>query len=145
MTNNIKEPRSIKLNIGSASIIMLFVLLCLTVLSVLSLLSANSQKRLADKAAEVATNYYAAEVKAVKIFNEIQAGNFEQPGVTTAIDGNTTHCTYEVPIDDIQTLSVEVNFIVDEINDWHTEIEQWKIVDSGEWNPSGSLDVLQVE
>ncbi|MDR3289087.1 MAG: hypothetical protein LBT22_06625 [Peptococcaceae bacterium] len=148
MMNNTKERRSISLNVGSATIIMLFVLLCLTVLSILSLLSANSQKQLADRAATVATNYYAAELKAAEIYQELLNGDFSHVEAEAAENGGQ-YFSYAVAIDENQTLSVRVRAVPAQTPE-NTEsaalaIEYWKIIDAGDWTPDQSLGVLQGE
>jgi Tfp pilus assembly protein PilX len=146
MINNAKERRTIRLNIGSASIIMLFVVLCLTVLSVLSLLSAHSQKRLADRAAAVAANYYAAEIEAAAIYKEILNGDFSRVDAEAGAAGER-YFSYVVVIDDNQTLSVRLRSVPAPTPEDAAalEIEYWKIVESRAWTTDESLGVLQVD
>lgn len=59
------------INIGGASVIMVFAVLCLTVFAVLTLLSANSERKLAVKTAESQKDYYAAETALTKTAGEI--------------------------------------------------------------------------
>ncbi len=68
-----REERPLGLNIGSASIIMIFAILCLTVFSALSLVTSVSEKKTAQRFAYETAAYYEADSEAVKIKNSIQA------------------------------------------------------------------------
>ena len=68
-----REERQLGLNIGSASIIMIFAILCLTVFSALSLVTSVSEKKTAQRFADETAAYYEADSEAVKIKNSIQA------------------------------------------------------------------------
>ena len=68
-----REERQLGLNIGSASIIMIFAILCLTVFSALSLVTSVSEKKPAQRFADETAAYYEADSEAVKIKNSIQA------------------------------------------------------------------------
>ena len=68
-----REERPLGLNIGSASIIMIFAILCLTVFSALSLVTSVSEKKTAQRFADETAEYYEADSEAVKIKNSIQA------------------------------------------------------------------------
>lgn len=68
-----REERPFGLNIGSASIIMVFAILCLTVFSALSLVTSVSEKKTAQRFADETAAYYEADSEAVKIKNSIQA------------------------------------------------------------------------
>lgn len=64
-----REEKHIGLNIGSASIIMIFTIMCLTVFSVLSLVSAVAEHRNAERFAESTKAYYEADSEAMRIRN----------------------------------------------------------------------------
>ena len=68
-----REEIPLGLNIGSASIIMIFAILCLTVFSALSLVTSVSEKKTAQRFADETAAYYEADSEAVKIKNSIQA------------------------------------------------------------------------
>ena len=61
-----REERPLGLNIGSASIIMIFAILCLTVFSALSLVTSVSEKKTAQRFADETAAYYEADSEAVK-------------------------------------------------------------------------------
>ena len=124
--NNRQRPMG--LNIGSASIIMLFAVLCLTVLAALSLLSANSQYALSERSAEVTRAYYAAEVKAAEIYDLVKNGDMTK--VSTIENNGETLYNYTVDIDEFQAITVLLA-----ISGGETELRSWKIVDAGNWEP----------
>lgn len=59
------------ISIGSSSLILIFVVLCMTVFSVLTLISANAEKKLSDKSAQAVSDYYNADLAATMKINEI--------------------------------------------------------------------------
>ena len=122
MEHKERKPRPMGLNIGSASIIMLFAVLCLTVLSALSLLSANSQYALAQRAANVTKAYYEADYKAVQIYERTKNEGTEQYDYTVEIDGH-------------QLLDVSLGY-----ENGNLVVKKWKIIESGEWAPDSFFD-----
>jgi hypothetical protein len=134
-----REKKQMGLNIGSASIIMLFSVLCLTVLASLSMLSANSQWRLANRSAAAVSAYYAADTQAARIYNSISTGGAGADVNRYEDENGDTYASYEVPIDDNQTLAVIVR--LSGADGGPPAILQWKAVDSGNWNPDTALDV----
>jgi len=59
--------RGFGINVGSSSVLMVFILLCLTTFATLSLVSANADRKLAQKAAAVSTRYYEADAFAEEL------------------------------------------------------------------------------
>ena len=128
------RQRPMGLNIGSASIIMLFAVLCLTVLAALSLLSANSQHSLAERSAEVTRAYYAAEVKAAQMYDLVKNGDLSS--VSLYEQNGETLYSYTVDIDEFQSFNVLIA-----IEDGTTQIRSWKIVEAGNWTPDDFFDL----
>jgi len=122
MENKERKARPMGLNIGSASIIMLFAVLCLTVLAALSLLSANSQYALAERAANVSKAYYEADFKAMEIYER-------------AKNGEDLELEYTVEIDEHQLLDVALGD-----RDGELVIVRWNIIESGAWEPDDIFD-----
>lgn len=89
-------------NVGGATLLMLFAVLCLTVFAVLSLISAKSQSALVQKSADAVTAYYQADTRAAEIYDEVAAGNLSSVKITdlAAVPGYT----YSVKIDGNQEL-----------------------------------------
>lgn len=100
------------LNIGSSSILLIFVLLCLVSFAALSIVSANADSKLNNKVMERTTAYYNACNLAEASISDIdhtlsklyvsgitEDAYFEQVGHTIS---------YAVPISDTQSLNVEL-------------------------------------
>ncbi len=121
--------RSGGINIGSATLLTLFAVLCLTIFSLLSLMSANNEWALATRTAEANTAYYVADLEAAKILEQLQAGEMPD-GVTSEFFGGYS---YSVPIDDAQILKVELGFDM--------SVTTWQVISVAEWAPDDSLDV----
>lgn len=67
-----KDSGSLKIGIGTPTILMIFVVLCMVILSVLSFQEADHNMMLAEKEKNYVTNYYEAKAKANQIANELQ-------------------------------------------------------------------------
>jgi hypothetical protein len=132
-----RRPRQMGLNIGSASIIMLFAVLSLTVLAALSLLSANSQYTLAKRSASAVVDYYAADSEAARIFERVAAGDYA--GVDVSDEDGVTYYRYSVEINPSSALEVTLaddggrpailSWTVTETADWTAEddpLEVWQ-------------------
>lgn len=65
--------RSMGVQVGAISIIMIFVLLCLTVFAVLTLQTAQADARLSQKAAEHNTRFYQTDAQAEELLAELDA------------------------------------------------------------------------
>ncbi len=66
-----KEKRSFGLSIGSSSILMVFVVLCLTTFATLSLVSANADYKLSRKTADAAAAYYALDTAGERMLSDL--------------------------------------------------------------------------
>jgi len=128
------HSKPIGLNNGSALILMLFSVLCLTVLAALSLISANSQWNLAQRSADSVSAYYAADLKAAGILEEVKSGN--TGNVETAEAMGIMYYGYSVEIDENRGLEVLVSE-----TDGTFEILTWKTVQYNEWVADESLPV----
>ncbi len=130
--------------IGSTSIIMIFVVLCLTTFSLLAFSSANSGKKFSIRSADQATRYFKAQNAANDKLAEIDAFLFEISmndysyyfnvpsvqsitGVSVRESFESFFITYNVPITQKSALYVEleVPFSVSTeryiIRKWHTK------------------------
>jgi hypothetical protein len=124
------------LNIGSASIIMLFSVLSLTVLAALSLLSANSQYALARRSADAVSSYYAADYEASLIYDRIVSGDYT--GVDVSDESGLIYYRYSVEMDSGNSLDVVL------AGEGHPSVVSWRISDSGPWETGDdTLNVWQ--
>ena len=130
------------MNVGSATLVMLFAVLCLTIFAVLSMVTAGNAWTLAEKSADAVTTYYEADTIAVELFDEIAAsyqGTFVLPteyiGEIIRIDGEEW-ANYWVPIDDNQQLWVQVYY-----EDGALQVSRWQVEAIGVWEADQTLDI----
>jgi hypothetical protein len=71
--NRKKEKNEFHLTVGTSSILMIFVVLCLTTFGVLSFVTANADYKLSNKNAEAVTAYYQADSKANELLKTIDS------------------------------------------------------------------------
>ncbi len=143
-----KTKSSLGITSGTASIMMIFVVLCITVFSVLSYVQANAQVNLVQRNQEMLNEYYQADLEAVRLRNDIQRALsvnnnawFSSPSQAwldqeIGEDG-TRLLKYEVTINDRQTLSVTLEVVGNS-----TEVRQWQMGsdDSGTYEIEGFID-----
>lgn len=103
---------------GGISILAIFVVLCLATLAALSLVSARADRNLAEKNAQASVEYYQADARAEEILHELLTAVQSGPGWEEALraDGvavvrqeNAAVVSYQVPINDSKSLSVEIS------------------------------------
>lgn len=111
--------------LGGISLLVVFAVLCLTVFALLSLSTVMADTRLADAAAQAVEDYYAADVSAQETLARLRCG--ELPDGVTREDGNVY--SYQCPISDTQSLSVEVRVEADGSYD----ILRWQAGYDGLW------------
>lgn len=141
------ERKSSGINIGSASIIMVFSVLCLTVFAVLSLITANSEYKLAVKSADVVKNYYAADTAATEKLALIKSvaedsdfaatqAKAKELGVVCEQEGSGFYLTFEEKVTDVQALSVKAIY-----QDGKLSVKEWKLITTDEWDPSDGFEL----
>ena len=117
MSHSTKQ-NSVHINIGSSSILLVFVILCLIAFATLSIVSANADAKLSNKVAERTTAYYEAHNEAIATIATVhqelvliysqaedEADYFNRAGYEK---------NYEFPISDLQSLSVKLNVLYPE-------------------------------
>jgi len=144
-----RKRRSTGVNVGSASIVMIFAVLCLTVFSTLSFVTANYERRLAEKSAQAVTQYYAADWQCEdiyqQIYNKLQNGvaadQLGIAGVQASQDATTTILSYTVPIDDEQALSVKLTVLPEGA----IRTDQWCVTAIRQWEYNEQIQVWDGE
>ncbi|MBQ2092761.1 MAG: hypothetical protein II473_06230 [Clostridia bacterium] len=146
MEQNERRPSGI--NIGSASIIMVFSVLCLTIFAVLTFITANHEYKLADKSAEYVKAYYDADTRAVitegkireiiadsgSVSGAAEAVNSADIGVTATIEGDGCRFAYAQKMDENQELQVELLY-----GDGELVTEKWELVNVADWSADGEI------
>jgi hypothetical protein len=132
---------------GAVLLVLIFSVLCLSVLAVLSLSTANFEKKMAEKAAQAATDYYNADLKATQIAASLSSSYIESGSIPDNVggvsvdvrrDGARTYASYGCMLSDTQTLFVQLAF-----EEAGAEILSWKTVMTSDWNAETGLDIWQ--
>lgn len=147
------------INIGSSSMLVVFIILCLVTFSVLSVASANNDRKYSEKIADRTTAYYEASNKAEELLSQIDdklkqvyeqynAGYLSQvPNALTSIDGIDTSdfpsVSFSVPINDTQTLSVALLIqIPEKEGDTFYTVTSWKEISTEVWNGDEPMNLM---
>ena len=151
-------------NIGSISLLMIFIILCMVTLAALSLSSAASEADTARKFADHNTKYYQADNQAeetLDIIDGILAESYTASAdsasyfteVNTRLAKLSTNITtdnesatldYITSVDDSQSLEVKLT-----LTDPFTtsgglyKITSWKEVTTSDWNADNSMKLIQ--
>lgn len=127
------------IGIGSASIVLVFAVLCLTIFAIISYASAIADSTLVEVEAALLKSYYEADTLAESVFAEILAAesvpetvqgveilyewNFD---IETMEDSETI--SYACPISEKKEL-----YVVIAVNGGFFDIQTWRMRDVGEW------------
>lgn len=146
-------------NIGSASMLVVFIILCLVTFSVLSVASANRDYTYSQKIADRTTSYYKASGKAETILSQIDRelkSAYEQYGAdylshisgAFADIGEVENFTlpslsFSVPINDTQALSVSLVIQVPKnTGDTFYTITSWTEISTEQWDGDTTLNLM---
>lgn len=147
------------INIGSSSMLVVFIILCLITFSVLSVASANNDRKYSEKIANRTTAYYKASNKAEELLSQIDdklKQIYEQynadylsqvPDVLTSIDGidtsNFPSVSFSIAINDTQTLSVSLLIqIPEKEGDTFYTITSWQEIYTEVWNGDEPMNLM---
>ena len=138
--------------IGSASIVLVFAVLCLSVFSLIAHLVAGNDKALVDAEATLVKGYYEADALAERILAEILetgAIPFEVRGVDISMnhdtDSGVTMVEFSCPVIDSENPQInmekELNVKIAFYEDSSYEIRSWKMEDTDTWASDEGLNV----
>ena len=134
-------------NVGSSSLLIIFVVVCLVSFAALSIVSANSDYKLTKRMAERETNYYNACNDAYRALASIdrtllslyESSDSEDDFYERA--GYTKSFTY--PVSDIQSLRVIIRIHYPRnASDPRYTITEWQVVTTGTLDYDQSLPVI---
>lgn len=124
---------------GSASIALVFAVLCLTIFTLIAFTSAKNDKALADAEVSLATGYYEADMLAEYILAEL----LETDPVPDTIRGveitshrGTNEVEFSCRISDSKELYVKVV-----LHDASYDILSWRMRDIGQWDSDVGLPI----
>ena len=145
-----KKKFSSGLNVGSSSILVTFVLLCLVTFAALSFVSSNADYKLAEKTADRTTYYYAANNKAevyllnadsllskhyasckdiIEYYEGIDPLFADNDSINVDEVGDDIFLNYAVAISESQEIQVSLKFIYPNSEDLDMfEIVKWETV-----------------
>lgn len=152
-------------NIGTASMLVIFIILCLVTFSVLSVTSANNDKNYAKTIAQRTHSYYDASNQAetqLTQIDEVLKTTYEQYGdayleqvansFNTQVSKNLTYpldfsnfpvLSFTVPINDTQALTVSLQIQIPENdNDHFYRITCWKEISTDNWDNEKPLNLM---
>jgi len=131
------------IGVGSASIVLVFAVLCLTVFSLITFVVAGNEKRLVDAKADLVIGYYNADTLAELILSDILAAD-EIPdiirgveisrGFNEALNKETTY--FFCDISDSKALFVNLL-----IQDESFDILSWRMYDKEVWELDETINV----
>lgn len=155
------KPQSSFVNIGSSSLLIIFLILSLVTFAVLSLSGAKSDYTFSEKLASHKTEYYKASNKAEKILKEIdetlaacagtdsasylaaveQALNEKEiKGISLSFESGCI--SYAVPMSDDQELHVKLEVTNPAQSDTYYIIKAWQVVSSAAWDGDQSIKLI---
>jgi len=132
------------IGVGSASIVLIFAVLCLTIFSLISFIVTQNTKALVDAEAEFVTGYYKADSRAELILAELLNSetipaqihdisiNIEQDNTESKI----ISFLYPVYDTDYKDLFVRVSISGDSY-----DVLSWRVIDNAQWEASGSINL----
>lgn len=146
------------MNVGSASLVLIFTILCLMLFATLTLISAKNELNLTKKYAQSVTLYYAADSRAQEKMQYIEdiilsAGKIssnkaafiqaqcKKNNFTYTRKDNKIYIIFNEDINAAQSLQVVVK--VTSIKDKKYEIIQWKKINTDEINIDDSINVYK--
>lgn len=142
-----KKKNDFSLNIGTSSILFIFVTLCLISFSILSLASSLSDNKLSNKVYDYTISYSQACNEAYErlaSFDESLRATYDS-GISRAgyFDAVGKKSSFAVPFSDIQTLEVEIRILYPENpGDAFYQITKWSVTTLGDLEYDDSLPVF---
>lgn len=134
--------------IGSSSILVIFVILCLVSFATLSIVSANADYKLSTKILDRTTAYYTAVNQA-----ESNLANFDQTlqKVYAETDSEENYFatvgrtkSFMIPISDLQSLEIVIDILYPTSEDFRLyEVKTWQVVTVKELDYDTTLNVIK--
>lgn len=142
------KGKNIGVNIGSSSILLIFVILCLVSFATLSIVSANADYKLGQKILARTNSYYEACNQAEKSIAAIDKTLWEI--YETSADEDEYFATvghsksYVIPISDLQNLSIQLEILYPlHSGDTCYRIESWQVINVEQIEYNDTLPLFQ--
>lgn len=130
-----RKNKTIVMNIGTSSMLVILTGLSFAVLAALAISSARNDYSLSMELAEHTMEYYGASDRAQEILIHPEKLYLQRD-----FDG---YAEFTVPVNQRQELVVGVSFLNESMDSYDYDITKWKIVNTGDWEGDTSLPVLQ--
>ena len=135
--HNSSKKKQFGMNIGSASILLVFVILCLVSFAVLSIVSANADSKLSTRVLERTTAYYTACNQAEQSLagmDHTLRRIYESSDSEEAYFASVGHGkSYVIPISDLQSLQVTIEILYPwTAEDSFYKITAWQVLNTDE-------------
>lgn len=169
--NNSKKQSFPVSNIGSVTLLMIFIIVCMVAFAALSVSTASSDYHSAERAAAHTKAYYQASNKAEEMFASVAGslkslyqesedeGTFFQnvktffaktDGITISEDSLGLHLSYQTKMDENQALMADLLVLYPQESvsaaslstDDLCKVVSWRIISTTEWNGDNSLNLL---
>ena len=131
------------IGVGSASIVLVFAVLCLTIFSLITLVVGRNNYTIAEAEVNLVVGYYEADTLAEYVLAQIlEAGSIPDSIYGVEVDSGWDQglemsvASYICPISDNKELYVKLAIDGDSV-----DIISWQMVDAGEWMLDDSLGV----
>lgn len=133
---------------GSASILVIFVILCLVSFAALSIVSANADYKLSNKVLERTTAYYEAAAKAESMLAQLDqtlCSVYAESADEEAYYGSVGHSkSFLLPISELQSLEVSVTILYPLADtDSFYRLDSFCVVTTGELEYEDTLDLMK--
>lgn len=134
--------------IGSSSLLVIFIILCLVSFATLSIVSANADYKLSNKVLDRTTAYYEASNQAEQELAELHqrlaaayADSLSEEEYFQTV-GHDTY--YLLPISDLQSLEVKVGILYPaKEGDAFYQIRSWQVILTSDFEYEGTLDLFE--
>ena len=144
------KKREFRVNVGTSSILLIFVVLCLVAFATLSIVSANADYKLSRRVADRTAAYYEAANQAEKYIASIDKtlqsvySTAESEEAYFATVGHSK--SYLVPISDLQSLSIKLDILYPTAdNEPFYHITCWQVITTGELEYETSYNFITIE
>ena len=134
--------------VGSSSILVIFVILCLVSFATLSIVSANADYKLSSKVLNRSTAYYEASNQAEQSLAELdktlQNVYKNSSSEDEYFDTVGESKCFAIPISDLQTLEITIQIKYPQSDeDTYYEITSWQVVVTGDLDYDSTLNVIK--
>lgn len=134
--------------VGSSSLLVIFIILCLVSFATLSIVSANADYKLSNKVLDRTTAYYEASNQAEQQLAQLHqtlAAAYTDSSSAEEYFGKTGYdAYYQFPISDLQSLEVKVDIVYPKsANSALYQIRSWQVILTGDLEYESTLDLFE--